>query len=447
MKRKLEKDLIEWKNRDDHLPLLLRGARQVGKSYLVEHFGKNQFENVIEVDFEKRPDLGRYFKSRDPAQIISQLELAFEKKIIPGKTLLFLDEIQECPDALVTLRYFKELMKDLHVIAAGSLMEFLLNNDKYSFPVGRVEFLYLRPFSFEEFLKELAPIAYERLQKVTLKNPLSDVEHTELLKWLRKYFFIGGMPDAIKKYKSTNSFLDCQKVHKRILQAYESDFGKYSKHIHHKYLQMIFLKIPTLVGKILKYSHIDKEARSRDLKPAIHLLTCAGIVLQVYGTTASGLPLHAHIQDHRFKLLFLDIGLLQTAAQVDAQDFFEKDILQINAGMLAEQFVGQEILAYDDPDQNRSLLFWEKKKPSNAEIDFVKTIDSKIIPIEVKAGSSGKLRSLHSFLEIKKLPLGVRISENNLSMNNNILSIPLYLTSQLNQLTNQILKKSNNFEN
>lgn len=440
MRRNLETELIEWKNRKEHLPLLLRGARQVGKSYLVEHFGKTHFKKMIKVDFEKNPDLESCFKIRDPIEIIKQLELAFETKITIGSTLLFIDEIQECPNALTSLRYFKELMKNLHVIAAGSLMEFLLNNDEYSFPVGRIEFLYLRPFSFEEFLKELAPIAYERLQSTSIKKPLTEGEHLEILKWVRKYFFIGGMPDAIKTYKSTNSFFECQKVHKRILQAYESDLGKYSKHVDHKYLQTIFIKAPTLIGQILKYTHIDKETRSRDLKPALHLLASAGLILQVFATTASGLPLHAHIQDHRFKLIFLDIGLLQTASQVEAGDFFEKDILQINAGKLAEQFVAQEILANDPPDQNRPLLFWERKKPSSAEIDFVKTIDSKIIGIEVKAGSTGKLRSLHSFLKLKKLPLGIRISENALLLHENILSIPFYLTFLLDRITKDVLK-------
>ncbi|NGX27996.1 MAG: hypothetical protein K940chlam1_00168 [Candidatus Anoxychlamydiales bacterium] len=442
MKRKLEKELIEWKNRDEYLPLLLRGARQVGKSYLVEYFGKNYFENIIKIDFEKSPELSRCFKTRDPVEITKEIEVTLEQKIIPGKTLLFLDEIQECPNALISLRYFRELMGDLHVIAAGSLMEFLLNNEKYSFPVGRVEFLYLRPFSFEEFLEELAPIAYQRLQSITLKKPLSEVEHIELLKWVKKYFFIGGMPDAIKKYKSSNSFLECQKVHRRILHAYESDFGQYSEHVQHKFLQMIFLKTPALIGQILKYTNIDKETRSRDLKPAIHLLSSAGLIQQVFATTASGIPLHAHVREHRFKLLFLDIGLLQTALQVDAGDFFEKDIMQINAGMLAEQFVGQEILANDLPDQNRSLLFWEREKNGHAEIDFIKTIDSQIIPIEVKAGATGTLRSLKSFLKLKRSPFGIRISENDLSFYDQILSIPLYLTSKMNYLTLQVLKKN-----
>ena len=415
MKRALENELIAWKNRKEHLPLLLRGARQVGKSYLVQHFGRSHFQDIVIVDFERRPDFIRCFLTREPSEILKQIEIVLQQKVVPGQTLLFLDEIQECPDALVSLRYFRELMPELHVIAAGSLMEFLLNDERYSFPVGRVEFLYLRPLSFEEFLRALAPMAAERVQSSTLRSPFLPMEHEELLKWVRKYLFIGGMPSAVQAYLSTQSLLESQKVQQRILQAYESDFGKYASQVQHKHLQMIFQRAPALISQILKYVNIDKEARSRDLKPALALLAQAGLIQQSFATTASGLPLHAHIRDHRFKLFFLDIGLLQTACQVDAQDFFEKEILQINAGMLAEQFVAQELLAYEPPFQNRPLLYWEKEEGGQAEIDFVQAIGSEIIPIEVKAGSTGSLRSLQSFMRLKNPPLGVRISEHPLS--------------------------------
>lgn len=434
MKRVLEQELVAWKNRKEHLPLLLRGARQVGKSYLVEHFGRSHFENVVTMDFERRPDIGSCFQVREPHEIIKQLEVVFQQKIIPGKTLLFLDEIQECPDALVSLRYFKELLPQLHVIAAGSLMEFLLNDHRYSFPVGRVEFLYLRPLSFKEFLQALAPVVLERLESVSQSAPLSPVEHNELLKWTRKYMFIGGMPAAVQAYLESESLLESQKVHHRILQAYQSDFGKYATQTQHKYLQMIFQRAPALVGQVLKYAHIDAESRSRDLKPALLLMTHAGLLSQIFATTASGLPLYAHIREHRFKLMFLDIGLLQTACQVDARAFFENEILQINAGMLAEQFVAQELLAVQPPFQNRPLLFWEGETGGQAEVDFVQTIQSQIVPIEVKAGSTGSLRSLQSFLKQKKVPLGIRISEHALALHDNILSVPFYLTHALESI-------------
>lgn len=411
----------------------------MGKSYLVEYFGKTYFDNLVVVDFERRPDLKRCFLTREPIEILKQIEIALQQKIEAGKTLLFLDEIQECPDALVSLRYFRELMPELHVIAAGSLMEFLLHDERYSFPVGRVEFLYLRPLSFVEYLTAAAPLVAERILSLSLSTPLLPIEHEELLKWVRSYLFVGGMPAAAQAYLSNASFLESQKVHHRILQAYESDFGKYATQAQHKYLQMVFQRTPPLVGQILKYNRIDKEARSRGLKSAIDLLSHAGLINRVLATTASGLPLHAHVREQRFKLLFLDIGLLQTACQVNAQDFWEKEVLLINEGMLAEQLVGQEILANSEPYQNRPLLFWEREEGGQAEVDFVITVDSQIIPVEVKAGSTGHLRSLQSFLTIKKAPLGVRISEYPLSFHNNILSIPLYLTHLIPQLIKQAL--------
>jgi hypothetical protein len=438
MKRALEKELRVWKEREEHLPILLRGARQVGKSYLVEEFGKAHFEDVAVVDFEHRPELKSAFLTRDPNAIITELEFALKKPIKSGKSLLFLDEIQHCPEALISLRYFKEKMAHLHVIAAGSLLEFLLKEENFSFPVGRVEFLYLRPLSFVEYLQAAAPFIAERLATFNPKHIPSELEHKELMKWIRRYFFIGGMPSAVRASLQENSLLETQRIHNRILQAYESDFGKYAKHTQHQYLHLIFQQAPALIAKVLKYSHIDKEIRSRELKPALELLCHAGLLQRVFATTASGLPLHAYIKDHRHKLFYLDIGLLQTATKVDATQFFNQDLLQINSGMIAEQFVEQELLAYSLPDQNGPLLFWERDE-GEAEIDFIITVGSEIIPIEVKAGATGALRSLHSFLKEKRGKLGVRISEHPLSLRDSILSIPFYLIHSLERIVASIL--------
>ncbi len=433
MKRKLYNELLEWKNRDEHLPILLRGARQVGKSYLVEHFGKEHFENVVVADFESRPELKQAFSTRDPKEILMKLEFALRQPIKAGQTLLFLDEIQLCPEVLGSLRYFKEKMPKLHVIAAGSLLEFLLKDEDYSFPVGRVEFLYLRPLSFLEYLYSVSPLMADRLQQFDLKNPPSDLEHNELLKLIRRYLFIGGMPAAVKESLKEESLLETQRVHSRILLAYESDFSKYAKHIQHKYLNIIFRKAPSLIAQILKFSRIDPDVRSRELKPALDLLCHAGIFQRVCATTAAGLPLHAHMKEDRFKLLYLDVGLLQTATRVDATLFFQEDILQINAGMLAEQFVGQELLASALPYQNTPLLFWERDG-SSAEVDYLISIGSEIIPVEVKAGVTGSLRSMHEFLREKKSRLGIRISEQQLNFQDKILSIPFYLMGSLEKI-------------
>ena len=434
MKRTLEAELVAWKHRTEHLPILLRGARQVGKSYLVEKFGKDNFEDLIVVDFENRPELKSAFTTREPKEIISRLEIALRKPIREGQSLLFFDEIQICPEALISLRYFKEQMPKLHVIAAGSLLEFVLNDENFSFPVGRVEFLYLHPLSFLEYLQAACPFIWQRLHNYDLGQIPSELEHKELLKWVRRYMFVGGMPAAVNESLNDQSLLGSQRVHYRILQAYESDFGKYAKHTQHKYLQMIFQKAPALIGQILKYCRIDEDIRARELKPAIELLCHAGLIQRIFATTAAGLPLHAHLKRDRFKLLYLDTGLLQTATKVDATHFFDQDIMQINAGMLAEQFVGQELLAYSLPYKNESLLFWERTNGGQAEIDFVITVGSRIVPIEVKAGATGTLRSLHSYLHDKKCHLGIRIAETPLSLHNNILSIPFYLVAFIDRL-------------
>jgi uncharacterized protein len=433
MKRALEQELTRWKDREEHLPILLRGARQVGKSYLVENFGKNNFEDVAVADFESRPELKEAFTTRDPKEILSRLEFALRKPIKAGKTLLFLDEIQLCPEVLISLRYFKEKMPKLHVIAAGSLLEFLLNEEDYSFPVGRVEFLYLRPLSFKEYLYSVSPLMAKRLDEFDLKNPPSELEHHELLKLIRRYLFVGGMPAAVKESLKEESLLETQRVHYRILQAYESDFGKYAEHVQHKYLRLFFQRAPTRVSHILKFSHIDADIRSRELKPALDLLCHAGIFQRVFATTASGLPLHAHMKEDRYKLLYLDVGLLQTATKVEATHFFEQDILQINAGMIAEQFVGEELISYALPYQNAPLLFWERSG-AEAEVDYVTTVGSEIIPIEVKAGTTGSLRSMHAFMKEKKSHFGIRISEHQLSVQDKILSVPFYLIGSLERL-------------
>jgi hypothetical protein len=438
MKRALEAELIAWKNRKEHLPILLRGARQVGKSYLVEQFGESNFDDVALVDLEEQPEFKQAFTTREPTEILTRLEVSLGKPIVPGKSLLFLDEIQLCPDALTALRYFKEKMPELHIIAAGSLLEFLLNDENFSFPVGRVEFLYLRPLSFMEYMEAASPFLAKRLRSFTLKNLPSELEHQEFLKWVRRYLFIGGMPSAIKTSLEESSLLECQRVHHRILQAYESDFGKYAQDVQHKYLRIIFQKAPALVAKIIKYRNIDIDARSRELKPAIDLLCHAGLFQRVFATTASGLPLSAHTRDDRAKLFYLDVGLLQTATKVDADLFFTDDILQINAGMIAEQFVEQELLSYTPPFQNAPLLFWEKEQ-SEAEVDFVITVKSDIIPVEVKAGTTGTLRSMHSFMKQKQSRLGIRIAEHPLSFRDNLLSVPFYLINSLDQLVQETL--------
>ena len=436
MRRAIESILSKWKNKADRLPIILRGARQVGKSFIVEKFGKEHFDSVVTCNFEFRPELIHCFDNFDPLSICSKLEVAFRTRITPGKTLLFLDEIQNCPKAITALRYFKEKLPALHVIAAGSLLEFALHEEQFSFPVGRVQFLYLKPLSFHEYLicqnhNRLA----EMLDQATLEKPLELFVHNELLLLLREYFLIGGMPSVVKCFLETRSFLECQPILAGLVETYRSDFPKYASKAEYRHLQTFFEKAPGLVAEHFKYTLVSSDHRSKDLKVALEQLGWAGLLNRVLATSASGIPLQMHAKENKFKLLFLDCGLVNYANKLDMQTAWGTELLQINAGSQAEQFVGQELLAYADPYMNAQLYYWEReKKGSLAEVDYVIQAGAQIFPIEVKAGTTGSLKSLAQFLLEKQSPFGIRISQHPLSFYDKILSVPLYLISQLPRL-------------
>lgn len=441
MYRQLEEHLKKWKNDPFRLPLLFRGARQVGKSYLAETFGREHFESFVSVNFEANPEYCACFETLDPQEIISKMELISGQLIVPGKTLLFLDEIQNCPRAITAIRYFKEKMPLLHVIGAGSLLEFAFQKGEYSFPVGRVEPVYVRPLSFQEYLIANNALQLPKaLEQASLASPLSKAIHEHFSKLVRQYFLIGGMPAPISIFLKTQSFLKAQEMQAIILEVYQSDFSKYAKERDHKFLRVLFEKIPLFIGQHFKPAKLDPEAKTADLRKAFASLAKAGIVLPVYATSGAGIPLKAHQKENSLKALFLDIGLIQQVHQVDKEKIWTEDLTLLNAGALAEQFVGQELLALGEIYQTKDLFFWEREKQgSEAEVDYLITVGSNIIPIEVKAGKTGKMRSLKLFLEEKKAPLGVRISQSPLSLENKILSIPFYMVSHIDRLVQEAL--------
>ncbi len=433
MRRELEKDLLSWKERQRRYPLLLRGARQVGKTYVIEQLGKH-FETFEMVNFESQPEAIACFETLKAQEIVQKLELLTKRPIRSGKTLLFLDEIQNCPKAITALRYFKEDLPDLHVIGAGSLLEFALIHGKFSFPVGRVQFVYLKPLSFKEFSIAIG-LGREDLENCTVENPLSEPEHLAWIQRAREYFFVGGMPAVVSEYSMTKSFLETHRIQDLLLATYAADFGKYATEAEQKYLRLAFDSIPRQIGKQFQYSEIDPHMRSRELKYAIEQLQWAGIIHTTLASSATGIPLAAQQKRNRFKPIFLDIGLAQRALRVDSEKIFHSDLIQINAGALAEQFVGQEFLAYADFFREEQLFFWEReKKGSSAEVDYVITVGSQIIPVEVKAGPHGHLKSLSQFMQEKKSPLGIRISQKPLSFDGNVLSVPLYMIDQIPRL-------------
>jgi predicted AAA+ superfamily ATPase len=440
MRRAIESILKHWKNQSDRLPIILRGARQVGKSFIIEKFGKEFFESLVTCNFEFRPELTHCFDNLDPHSICAKLEVAFNTRIIPGQTLLFLDEIQNCPAAITALRYFKEKLPALHVIAAGSLLEFVLHEEKFSFPVGRVQFLYLKPLSFYEYLvSQNHDRLVEMIQNVTLEQPFESFIHDQLLLRLREYFLIGGMPSVVRSFLKNGSFLECQTILAGLLETYRADFPKYSTKAQYKYLQTLFERAPGLICQNFKYSHVSTEQRSTELKIALEQLEWSGLLNKILATSASGIPMQIHVKENKFKLLFLDGGLVNCSNKLDIQSAWDTDLMQINSGALAEQFVGQELLAYADPHMNTPLYYWcRDKKGALAEVDYVIQAGSKIFPIEVKAGTTGSLKSLSQFLLEKQPPFGIRISQHPLSFHNGILSIPLYLISQLSRLISSL---------
>lgn len=442
MQREIEQELKIWKARSNRMPLIVRGARQVGKSFTIQKFGMEAFKNLVTINFEIESGFSQLFEQMDPSSIIPQIEIKKRQSIVPGETLLFLDEIQYSPKALMALRYFKEIMPELHVIAAGSLLEFALHDHKFSFPVGRIEFLYMRPLSFCEFLQNLGETKLlELLDRATLDQPVPDLIHHHALELVRKYILIGGMPAIVDNFLKQGSYLESQRQQEFLLQTYRSDFGKYATKTQHQYLQIFFERAPLIVGKHFKYVNVDRESRSRDLKVALEQLCWAGIVNRIYATSASGIPLMAQMNENRFKLLLLDVGLLQSAHQVNIEEVLQSDITQINSGELAEQFVGQELLAYAHFHENKQLFYWVREaKSSKAEVDFVVTIDSNIVPIEVKSGTTGQLKSLREFMKEKQTKIGIRISQQPLSFHDNILSIPFYLLKQIPRLFKLIFR-------
>jgi len=441
MRREIESGILpQWKDQPHRKPLLIRGARQVGKTYTVRSLAQKYFRNVVEINFELHPELKKIFQTIEPTEIVRNIRLVLNGPIEIGQTLLFLDEIQECPQAIVALRYFYENLPDLHLIGAGSLLEFCLGDKGFKMPVGRVQYLYLQPLSFMEFLAASGeePLK-DTLHQISVRKPIPEVIHNKLLNLFREYSRIGGMPGVVSSYLEDKGGTAYQNQQTLLMQTYRDDFGKYAaSRSRQDQLQKVFLTAPSMVGRRYKYSHVDRETQARDLKEALSLLNRAGVIQKVISASGHGLPFQ--LNEDKFKILFLDVGLMQRGCGLDAQIASSEDFLAVNAGAVAEQVVGQEILAYSNPYEDRRLFFWARdKKNSQAEVDYLITHRSTILPIEIKSGSTGTLKSLRLFLGEHKSPIGIRISEHPLSFHDQILSVPLYAVSQISRLVDGVL--------
>jgi predicted AAA+ superfamily ATPase len=440
MKRELDNFLIQWAKKKHRKPLLLRGARQTGKSYAVEKMAKS-FPNFVCINFEKNPSLGKLFvQDLDPQRIIREIEAIFEKQISPGKILLFFDEIQNCPSAVTALRYFYEETPDLHVVGAGSLLEFEI--DKISVPVGRLEFVYVRPFTFFEYLRALGKeILATQIAGYNFPNQPSDLIHNNILGLLRDYLFIGGMPGVLKRFIDDNSYLSAAEEQEDILSTYRADFNRYSGRAGTDHITRIFESTPKIIGNKVTYAKIDPDAKAQQLKRAINLLEKAHLLKKVKATSGAGVPLAAGASEKRYKLVFLDVGLMQRLMGVRYRDWRENNnLFSTHTGAVAEQFVGQELIGLKGLGKNSDLYYWDRTaRGSTAEIDYLVAFGGHVVPIEVKSSAFGHLKSLHLFLKkYPSAPLGLKISEQNFALKDNIAAIPLYSVLQLQELYRQL---------
>jgi predicted AAA+ superfamily ATPase len=451
--RKQLDDLYSWYHKKNRKPLIIRGARQVGKSTLVREFARINKLTLIEINLEKHLELTDTFKKNKPEVILDAVSDILDKKInwndTKEKYLFFIDEVQAIPAAIACLRYFYEDYPALPIVSAGSLLEFTLNDHSYSMPVGRVEFLHMGPMTFAEFLRaKKQDYLLDKMSSITKLEQISEVLHQKCLAQLKEYLFVGGMPEAIK-IAIEEGLDEVPAIHEQILETYQSDFVKYAKKSHLLKIQKVFRYLYLNPCKKLKYSNISSEDNSRELKFNLELLLKAKIATPVYHTKCSGLPLEVSKDESIFKNLLLDVGLMNHVQKLTWQslkNFSETELL--TDGQIAEQFIGQHLLAGFPSYQDPSLYYWLREgKSANAELDYLIEKPPYLVAIEVKAGAAGKIRSLHQWMKDisykKKKCVRFNLSKGfeeeveyqfeESKLKYQLLTLPLYLIQNLDQ--------------
>jgi len=435
LKRKIDADLQAWKNAENRKPLVIRGARQVGKSSAVRELSK-QFDKFLEINFENKNDAPakRVFERHsNPKPICDELSAIYETPIIAGQTLLFLDEIQSCPDAISSLRYFYEQMPELHVVAAGSLLEFALQNMP-SYAVGRLRSMYMYPFSFEEFLQAMERhILLENLHGASPQNPLPEALHQTLKELFLRFVVIGGMPEVVSIYASGGSLLDCQNTLDELTETLYNDFAKYKQRVPALRLDEVFSAIIAQTGQKFTYTQAATSANQIQIKECIELLKMAGLVYAVTHSSANGLPLAAETNPRYRKLMILDTGIYQRFLRLDITNLLLEDKFeQINRGALAEMFAGTELVKSQNNRMPAELYYWQREKAgSAAEVDYVIQQGQDIVPVEVKAGTKGAMQSMFLFLTEKQRRYGIRSSMENFGDYQNVQIYPLYAVGKI----------------
>lgn len=453
--RFIDSHLAEWASRKTHKPLLLRGARQVGKSTAVRHLAES-FESYVEINFEKQASYIPLFqvKDIDVKAIVSQISAMAGKRIEPGKTLLFLDEVQTCPEATMSLWFFKEDLPDLHVVAAGSLLEFVLE-DLSSFGVGRIHSMFMFPMTFDEFLVANGEqLLMDARNNATSSQLLPQPLHDKLVSLTRTFMLVGGMPEAVAKWVETHDYLACQEVQDDIVVTYEDDFPKYRKKIDPILLRNTMRSTAVQATKKFVFSVVEGNYKAAEVKKALDMLTKAGIVIPVVHTNGNGLPLGSEADKSYQKMLLLDTGLMLRLLNMTTGDISEltEQILTssvtklVNKGPMAKMLVGLELLHYRTPNIRHEMYYWQRQaKNSKAEVDYISSYRQTVLPIEVKAETQGGMKSLWMFMREKKLSNAIRSSLENFGTFNymdpeangtvrHVQICPLYAISQMERL-------------
>ena len=425
MERKIYQDLLNWKLNNDRKPLILQGARQVGKTYIVNYFAGKEYVNSVYCNFEKDSQLHDFFDNLDPMTIIKKISLYKRKEILPHNTLIIFDEIQACPQAITSLKYFNEEANDYHIISLGSLLGVSVNRSNFSFPVGKVQFMTMYPLDFEEYL--MAKNEHELISLIKncflTNTPLDRAFHERAIDYYKEYLYVGGMPEAVMEYNRNSNPELVRIIQQSILESYLNDMGKYNKQTEIPKTKIVYKSIGTQLGKENKkfqYKNIKHGARSKEYQEAIEWITLSGIATQLYKLETVLLPLNAYQSLTDFKFYMNDVGLCTASQNIYFEDILSNnELLSIFKGGLTENYVFNQLLS-----NNIKSYYWVSD--GVAEVDFVVRLNNDIIPIEVKSTENIRSKSLSIYKDINKPKYSIRISLRNFGYENEIKSVPLY---------------------
>lgn len=429
MNRNAIHDLIRWKSSEDRKPMVLKGARQVGKTWLMKEFGQNYYDSFVYFNFDEEDELKSIFTSnKNPHRIIELLSLIADRKIIPGETLIIFDEIQECPEALNALKYFKEKANEYHVIAAGSLLGTLLAQPK-SYPVGMVNLLHISPLTFDEFLEATNEPLYAYYRSIQKLQHIEDIFHNRLLEAFHYYLIIGGMPECVASWVKFKDPAKISQIQRELIEVYENDFSKHNGKVNSGRILMVFRSIPSQLAKPnekFMYGAVREGGRARDFEEAIEWLVSAGILNRVCNVSKTEHPLSAFDKPDCFKLFVFDTGLLKHMSGLDNSAILIKNDYQFK-GPLTENYVLQQLCGQFDI----APRYYADK---NSEIDFVLQNGTEIIPIEAKSGEDKSAPSFKHYVSTKQPAHAIRFSKKGYAKNGLITNIPLYLAGKMREL-------------